>query len=220
MQKEEKIPNVLDAIKTRRSVRKYLDLPVEFEKVGRVLDAGRMAPSAGNLQDWKFILVVEPENRLAVAEACLQQYWMAQAPVHIVVCAEPKKSERYYGKRGQEVYASLDGAMAAENMLLAAHGQGLGACFVAAMEEPLLRRALKIPEAAIPLGVITLGYSDEKPAMPMKFELHNIIFFEEFGEKAKDEAETYGEYAKHVSKALAMARSWAENVLKKMREVE
>ncbi|HSU72763.1 MAG TPA: nitroreductase family protein, partial [Candidatus Binatia bacterium] len=111
---EQKKLSPMDVIATRRSVRKYLQLPIEFQKIGHVLDAGRMAPSAGNLQDWKFILIVENEKRLQIAEACLQQFWMAQAPVHIVVVAEPKKQERYYGKRGEEVYSLLNAGAAVE----------------------------------------------------------------------------------------------------------
>ena len=78
----------LDCIKSRRSIRKYReDKAVEFEKLARIIEAGTLAPSAGNLQDWKFILVVELAARKKIAEACLQQYWMETAPVHIVVCS-------------------------------------------------------------------------------------------------------------------------------------
>lgn len=215
---KEAIPNVLEAIKSRRSVRKYLDLPVEFEKVGRILDAGRMAPSAGNLQPWKFILVMEPKQRLEVAEACLEQYWIASAPVQIVVCAEPSRSERYYAKKGVR-YATLDAAAAIQNMLLAAHGQGLGSCWISAVEETMLRKVCGIPDDVIPVAVITIGYADEKPVMPLKFEPHNILFFNKYGNRVKDEAEVFGTYSTHVSKALATAREWAENALKKMRKV-
>jgi len=210
----------MDAIRTRRSVRKYLDLPIEFEKLMSILDAGRLAPSAGNLQDWKFVIIVDNEKRLQVAEACLQQYWMAQAPVHIAVIAEPKKQERYYGKRGEQVYSLLNAGAALENMLLAAHAQGLGACWVSAFEESILRRTLKLPDHVNPVGIVTLGYPDEKPVAPMKFELHNVVFFHEYGNRVKDEAEIFGDYAKYVSEALQLARKWAENTLQKLKHVK
>ncbi|MBI4145133.1 nitroreductase family protein [Candidatus Woesearchaeota archaeon] len=217
---KEEVPTVLEAIRTRRSIRKYLDLPLEFEKVGRVLDAGRLAPSAGNLQDWKFVLVVQPEKRLQIAEACLQQYWVATAPVLIIVCSEPKKSERYYGKRGEDLYSTLNAGAAVENMLLAAHGQGLGACWVSAFDDAMLRRAISVPDNAKPLAVITLGYPDEKPVAPLKFELHNIVFFERYGNRVKDVAELFGDYSKYVSEAIATTKKWAENVLQKMKKVK
>lgn len=215
---KEEVPTVLEAIKSRRSIRKYLDLPLEFEKVGCILDAGRMAPSAGNLQGWKFVLVVHPEKRLQVAEACLQQYWVATAPVLIIVCAEPNKSERYYGKRGEELYSLLDAGAAVENMLLAAHGQGLGACWVSAFDDAMLRRAVGVPDNARPIAVVTVGYPDEKPVAPLKFELHNIVFFDKYGNRVKDTAELFGDYSKSVSEALATAKKWAENVLQKMKK--
>ncbi len=220
MHKKEDMLSALEAIRSRRSIRKYLDIPIEFEKIGRILDAGRLAPSAGNIQPWKFILVISPEQRLEISEACLQQYWMAQAPLNIVICVEPKKSERYYGKRGQELYAILDGAAAAENMLLAAHAQHLGACWVSAFDERLLKKACVIPDDVMPIGVITIGYSDEKPVAPLKFELHNLVFFHKHGNRVSDEAELFGTYSTHVSKALQAARQWAENALKKLQKVK
>ena len=220
MPQKEELLNTLEAIHSRRSIRKYLDIPLEFEKVARVLDAGRLAPSAGNLQPWKFILIVEPEQRLKVAEACLEQYWVAQSPIQIVVCVEPKKSERYYGKRGEELYALLDGAAAAQNMLLAAHAQHLGACWVSAFDDAMLKRACSIPDNVTPVGVITLGYSDEKPSAPLKFTLHNVTFFHHYGSRVKDDAELFGNYAVHVTKALSTAKTWAENILKKMQKVK
>ena len=82
--------DVLEAIRTRRSVRKYRDIPVEWEKVGLILDAGRLAPSSGNLQNWKFIVITDKNARHQISEACLEQQWMAKAPVHIVIVAEPE----------------------------------------------------------------------------------------------------------------------------------
>ena len=92
---------VLEAIKSRRSIRKYLDKPVEWELIANILDAGRYAPCAGNLQNWKFVAVTDEGRKKSIAEACLRQLWMEQAPVHIVIFAEVEKFERYYGKQGK-----------------------------------------------------------------------------------------------------------------------
>ena len=104
---------VLECIKTRRSIRKYLDKPLPWELIANVMEAGRYAPSAGNLQNWKFIAVMSEGRRKAIAEASLQQYWMEQAPVHIVICSEPEKGEMHYGKRGKENYTIQNSAAAA-----------------------------------------------------------------------------------------------------------
>ena len=94
--------DAFEAIVTRRSIRKYKDIPVEVEKIGMCIEAGRQAPTAGNLQPFKFIIVFEKNQRKAIAEACLQQYWMETAPVYIVVVGEPWKSKQFYGDRGEK----------------------------------------------------------------------------------------------------------------------
>jgi nitroreductase len=211
---------VLENIHTRRSVRKFLDLPVEWELVANVLDAGRMAPSAGNLQDWKFIVTVDPEKRLKIAEACFQQYWISSAPVLISVCTQPNKSERYYGERGKELYSVLDAGGAIENMLLAAHSQRLGACMIAAFEEKVLKKTLAIPDSARPIAVIAIGYPADEPPMPTKLELSELVYFDKWNNKKTGLAALKGEYSQLVTKALSQAKKWAENALEKMKEVK
>ena len=120
--------DVLEAIHTRRSVRKYLDKPVEWDKIGTILDAGRMAPTAGNLQPYRFIVVNDPGKIKLIAEACSQQYWIEGAPVLILIVIWLKKVKEFYGERGVDVYAVQDAAVAAQNMMLAAHSLGIGSC--------------------------------------------------------------------------------------------
>ena len=134
---------VFDCIRTRRSIRRYKDKPVEWDKVVTILEAGRLAPSAGNLQNSKFIVVRDEEIRKKVAETALNQKWMEKAPIHIIVCSEPIKSKRFYGIRGERLYTIQDCAAAIENMLLTAHSLDLRACWVGAYEEDALRRAIR-----------------------------------------------------------------------------
>lgn len=205
----------LEAIESRRSIRKYLDKPVEFEKIGNVLNAGRLAPSAGNVQEWKFILVTERDLRKQIAEACMQQYWMETAPVHVVVCSQPVKTERMYGKRGEELYSIQNAAAAVENMLLAATDQGLGSCWVSAFQESMLRRALAIDEDARPMAVVTLGYADEIPKAQLKQTLEDITYIERWGSKIKDFAAYIGYYSQHVAKAAIAGREAVRRWLEK-----
>jgi nitroreductase len=174
----------IHTIMKRRSVRKYLSNQVEWEKVGQILEAGRHAPSAGNLQNWRFIVVSNPANRQAVAEACLRQNWMAQAPVQIVIVSLTDKVTRLYGIRGERLYSIQNCAMAAENMMLAAESLGLGSCFVGAFEETMLKNALSIPDKARPQAIITFGYPDEKPTTPNRYSLENLTFLEFYHEPA------------------------------------
>lgn len=207
--------DVFDAIKKRRCVRKYLSVPVEWEKVGKVLDAGRMAPSAGNLQDWKFIVVLDPDKRKEVSEACMQQYWMNAAPVHIVICGEPGKVKRFYAERGEKLYSIQNCANAAQNMFLAATALGLGMAWVGAFDERMLKRALSIPDTATPYNVLVLGYPDESPGEPAKYTLENVVFLERWGNRVKDVVELTGEYSEYVKKALLKAKKLVEKITKK-----
>jgi len=174
---------VLECIKTRRSTRKFLDVPVEWDKVGTIVDAGRSAPTSGNLQNWKFIVVLDQDKRKEIAEACLKQFWMERAPVHIIVCAEPEKAKRFYGIRGERLYSIQNCAASVENMLLTAHSLGLGSCWVGAFDEDMLKRSLGIPDYARPQAIIPIGYPAEKVPTPMQYQLENLVFMEAWNRK-------------------------------------
>ena len=171
--------DTFECIKTRRSIRKYLDKPVPWDDIHAVVEAAMYAPSAGNLQNWKFIILLERGLKKKIAEAALQQYWIEAAPVVIVVCAEPGKAERYYGVRGERLYTIQNCAAAIENMLLAANARGLGSCWVGAFEEDAVTRALSIPEneGIRPQAILTFGYPDEKPEMPRRFTIETLLYF-------------------------------------------
>jgi len=175
--------DVIECIKTRRSIRKFLDVPVEWDKVGTIVEAGRNAPNAGNLQNWKFIIVLDEGKRKSIAEACLQQFWMAKAPVHIIICSEPEKAKRFYGIRGERLYSIQNCAAAVQNMLLAANSVGLGACWVGAFDEDKVSSVLGIPNYARPQAVIPIGYPAEKVPYPMQYQLENLVFMEAWGRK-------------------------------------
>jgi len=178
--------DVTEAIRKRRSIKKYLDIPVEWDKIGSILDAGRLAPSAGNLQPWKFMVVLNQENRKKISEACFQQYWMQTAPVHIVISAEFNKMERFYGVRGERLYSIQSCAVAASQMMLEAINQGLACCFVSAFDEEMLKRYFKIPDFARPQVVLTIGYPAEEVPLPPKYTLNDIVHLEKFGNKLRN----------------------------------
>jgi len=171
----------LEAINARRSVRKYMDRPVEFEKVTNIIDAATKAPSAGNLQAWKFILVTDRGMITQVSKYSIEQYWIQTAPVVIIVCAVPEKPEMYYGLRGKRLYNIQDCAAAIENILLAATDAGLGSCWVGAFEEDKIRSLFAIPADVRPQAIITLGYSDEVPKERSLSSIENSVFFNRYG---------------------------------------
>ncbi len=179
----------LEAISTRRSIRRFRDRPVEWYLIGKILYAGHQAPTAGNLQDYRFMVVTNPDLKAKVAEAALEQNWIEEAPVIIVVFAEFIKAKRFYGIRGERLYTIQDSAAAVENMLLAAHDLGLGACWVGAFEEDRLCTELGIPDYARPQAIIPIGWPYEDVPAPPKYKLQDMVFFNRWGDnagKAKD----------------------------------
>ncbi len=172
--------DVFDCIRTRRSVRKYKDKPVPWDNIVEIMQAGKYAPFAGNITNVKFIVVKSEDKRRAIAEASAQQYWMQDAPIHIVMVGEPEKAERYYGTRGIRLYTIQGIAAAVENMLLTAHSLGLGSCWVGAFDEDEIRRLCNLPEHVDVHAILTIGYADEVPETPPKYRIEHIMFFEKW----------------------------------------
>ena len=175
--------NVFEAIATRRSIRKFTVQDVPMEILGIILDAGRYAPSTNNIQNWRFIIVKNPETKQRIAEASLQQMWMAEAPVLIIVCAETEKIKQFYGVRGERLYSVQNCAAAIQNMLLTAHALGLATTWVGAFDEAMLARTIGIPEDVRPQAVIPIGYPDEIVPAPTHYTLENVCYFESYGNR-------------------------------------
>ncbi len=197
---------VIEAIYTRRSIRKYVDIPVEWEIVGRIVEAGTFAPTAGNLQEFRFVVVTDEAKKKALAEACLQQYWMEQAPVMIVACAELKRPKQFYGLRGERLYTIQNVAAACQNMLLAGHSYGLGGCWVGAFDEVAIKRILNMPEYARPHAVLTFGYPDEVVPMPQKYKIENLTYLQRYHNRIRNIHTVLGEYSPNIAKGVAAAK--------------
>jgi nitroreductase len=209
--------DVFDCIKSRRSVRKFLEVPVEWDKIGQILDAARHAPSAGNLQTWKFIVVRDAGKRHQLAEAALQQWWMEKAPIFIVMCAEMRRIRQFYGVRGERLYSIQSCAAAVQNMLLAAHNLGLGACWVSAFDEDRAATILSIPEDAElrPQAIIPIGYPDEKPRTPPRLPLENNTYLEMWSKQSLGKTEDLNEVLWNVrigEKAIKAGKRAVESI--------
>lgn len=157
-----------EAIRTRRSVRRFSDQAVEPEKLQAVLEAVRQAPSWSNLQCWSLVVVEDREVREKISELSFVESFfaaygyktnpaqkaLAQAPVVIVACADPQRSGDL---RGQQYYMA-DMGIATENLMLAAHDLGLGSVFVGVFDEERLKALLGIPGNIRIAGLFPLGY--------------------------------------------------------------
>jgi len=159
--------DVFEAVFKRRSVRSFKKAPVTAGQIERLLDAARWAPSAGNLQPWVFVVVTAARTREALAAAAYGQGFLAEAPVVIAVATKPP-ARTPYGERGAQLYCLQDTAAAVENILLAAHALGLGACWVGAFDDGAVAQALELgpderPVALVPVGEpARVGKSDRK----------------------------------------------------------
>jgi len=169
-----------EIVKLRRSVRAFTEDKVADEEVEKIVDAARWAPSAGNIQPWEFVVVRKPEIKRRLAEAALDQSFIEEAPVVILVCADETRSEWGYGSRGVNLYCIQDTAAAIENMLLAASALGLGSCWVGAFYEDDVRKTLNLPRGVRPVAIVPVGRPAEKPRPPYKRSLREIVHHETF----------------------------------------
>ena len=210
--------DVFECIRPRRSIRKYKDKQVPWDNIVTVMQAGKYAPSAGNLQNWKFIVVKSDEKRKAIAKACLDQEWMENAPIHIVMVGEPEKAERYYGTRGRRLYTIQGVAASIQNMLLTAHSLGLGSCWVGAFDEDEIRRILNLPEVVDAHAVIVIGYADEKPEMPPKYRIEHMVFFEKWWGRVEPPKTFIGWWSLYNKRIVDESKKLAKKTGKRIRE--
>ena len=155
--------DLYEAIRRRRSVRRYADTPVEEATLLRILEAARLAPSWRNGQCWRFVVVREKETirRLAREQPLGYQInrWLESAPVVVVACADP----RFSGRRGDQDFYLVDVAIALEHLVLAATAEGLGTCWIGALDEGSIRRTLGIPGHIRVVAMTPVGYPAEDP---------------------------------------------------------
>ena len=151
--------DLYEAVEKRRSVRAYERRAVEEERLLRILEAARLAPSAGNRQEWRFVLVRDPEVRRRLMGVASNQPFVAQAPIVIACCAE---TDGHVMRCGQPSYP-IDVAIATEHIALAATAEGLGTCWIGAFDENGVRELLGIPETIRVVELLALGYPADSP---------------------------------------------------------
>lgn len=172
--------NIYEAIKNRRSIRAYTSEEVSKEDVKTLIDAARWAPSAGNLQPWEFIIVRDAEIKHILSTAALNQTFIEEAPVVVVVCANETRSGCRYGSRGMTVYCLQDTAAATENLLLTAYMLGLGTCWVGAFHEKEVNKLLDLPEGVRAVAIVPIGHPAEKPRARPRRPISEIVHYEKF----------------------------------------
>jgi nitroreductase len=163
--------DVMDAIRSRRSIRSYQDKPVEDEKLRAVLEAGRLAPSARNLQEWRFVVVRDKALREKLAVAANGQTFVGEAPVVIVACAV---TDGHRMSCGEQCYP-IDVAIALDHISLKAVEEGLGTCWIGAFDPDKVRKLLGIPDSVRVVELMPLGYPVSEPSSRPRLDLDEIV---------------------------------------------
>ena len=186
---------VLEAIKTRRSIRRYKTIPVDDKTIKLVLEAARWAPSWANTQCWRFIVVRDSEIKDRLADTLIAvsadrpnraAEAIRNAPVAIVACAELGKSG-YHAREPKELVTDkgdwfmYDVALAMQNLTLAAHSLGLGTVHIGAFDAKKVADILGVPKGFCVVSMTPLGYPDEEPPVRPRKELSEIVFYDKYG---------------------------------------
>ncbi|MFW9799557.1 MAG: nitroreductase family protein [Candidatus Thorarchaeota archaeon] len=171
----------INGLMSRSSIRNFTDDEVSESDIEEILRAGFSAPSAGNMQPWRVVVVRKKTRRNLLAEAAGNQSFVARAPVVLVVCTVPRESAQRYGQRGVSLYVLQDTAALIENLLLAAHFSGYGACWVGAFNEDLAREAVGVPDDMRPVAIIPIGRSARSaPRKPPRRAIAEVVVSESF----------------------------------------
>ncbi len=171
--------DVMEAIKSRRSIRQFTDKPIEKEKLERLLEAARWAPSGSNLQRWRFVVVTSASQRELVRKFAPGIFAMPAA--FIVICAELEPDANDWKHK----LHLADCSIASQNIMLAAHEMGIGTCVALSYAKSAIGEILELPDDIQPMLVVTLGYPAEDPQPPPRFELSKMAFEDRYGEEWK-----------------------------------
>ena len=167
--------DVYKVIATRKSVRAYLDKDVPEEVIARLLEAARLAPSASNRQEWRFVVVRDPETRKRLVGAAHGQQFVGQAPVVLACCAE---TDGHVMPCGHQCYP-IDVAIAVDHITLCAAAEGLGTCWIGAFDEEQVRQILSIPSQIRVVALLPVGYpQDPAPVEKTRLPLGEIVKYE------------------------------------------
>ncbi|MFH1085498.1 MAG: nitroreductase family protein [Chloroflexota bacterium] len=168
--------DTLQAIFSRRSIRKYKPQPVPAADLKQILEAGRQAPSAANRQPWHFVVVTDAEQRQRVAQTCNNQMWMADAGCILVACGLPKVTEKWY---------KVDVAIALQTMVLAAWNLGYGTCWIGAFDAAKVKAVCGIPDDLEVVACSPLGVPDAAPAARPRKEWGEVFSADNYGHKVE-----------------------------------
>lgn len=166
--------NVNEAIRSRRSIRRYKDKQIPKDKLLTILEMARLAPSASNRQPWEFIIVQDKDTREKIAKGCKYGSFLSQCSAIIIGCGDVRVSSKWY---------ALDTFISMEHIALAAIEEGLGTCWIGAFDEAELIELLKIPKNLKVVALMALGVPDENPKPRSRKVLTDFVSYEKWGKR-------------------------------------
>jgi nitroreductase len=165
-----------EVVQRRQSVRQFKASPVEWGDLRNILESANRAPSAGNLQAYQIVVVKEAWERQLLARATGDQAHVAEAPVALVFCTDPKQSAKQYGARGEQLYCVQDATIACAYAQLAATALGLDSVWVGTVLEPeVVRLALGLGDSLWPIAILLIGHAAEVPARTPRRTLADLV---------------------------------------------
>ena len=172
-------PNkIIPEIVNRRSVREYKSIPVEWEKIERILEAGRLAPTAKNRQEWKVLIVNDKIVIQKMVSACADQTFIGSAPILLVAIS----TDDSYTMRCGIKAGNVDTSLVLENIALQAVKEGLGTCYIGAFYQKPVKELLSIPKDKTVIQILTLGYPNDKAQPRIRKDLKNFYSLNSYEE--------------------------------------
>ena len=166
-----------EVVKKRQCVRSYLEKEVPEDLIQKILELANLSPSAGNLQARKVIVVKDLALRRKLKATCNGfRRFLVEPPVIFVICSVPEESATRFGSRGKDLYALQDATIFACYLQLAVVSLGLSSCWVGSFDEKQVSEILKLPENLVPVAMIPVGFSKEKPGEKSRKTIEEIIF--------------------------------------------
>ena len=203
------------AITGRRSIRKFKDKALDKDDLFLLVEAGMHAPSAGNLQDFKFIVTIKQDIINKTAELCMEQGWISTAKGLIVICSQPKKQKEWYGPKGDHIFAIQNASAAAQNILLAAHSIGLASCWVSGFDQQKIDNLFGTGSDARVEVILPIGYPNEKPEKRTLEEIDSMMFFDKYGNDKSNLLKLNKDYSAMIEKDLESLPTKTREIIEK-----
>lgn len=165
--------DLVKVVRTRRTVRLFKDVKVPKELIVRILDTARWAPSGGNAQDWRFVVVTD--EKLLRAMRMFSPGWLSNAPVAIVICSDRVWAYEKGGVLGRDVMYLVNAGIAIQTIALLAHAMGLATNIIMSFSPEAIKKLLDIPEGWDVVAIVAMGYPKEIPEAPPRLPLDKLV---------------------------------------------